>query len=37
MRLRIAEQGQNAVAKFLGHMTTHLGDGRRGGIEISAD
>ena len=37
VRDRIAEQRQEAIAEFLGHMAAHLGDRRRGGIEIAGD
>ena len=37
LRHRIAEQRHQPVAELLGDMAAHLGDRRRGGIEIGAD
>ena len=37
VRHRIAEQRHQPVAQLLGDMAAHLGDRRRGGIEIGAD
>ena len=34
---RIAEQRHQPVAELLRHMAAHLGNRRRGGIEVSAD
>ena len=37
MRHRITEQRHQPVAQFLGDMTAHFGDRRRGGVEVCAD
>jgi len=37
MRERLSEQRKQPIAKFFGHVTTHIHDRRRGSIEIGAD